>query len=91
MGTYPQYEWIASTVGYPDKYPNDDIINDASGSVNSNVLNKWAIIYPGSAEGSIFKYIEIPSAGKYNIWIRYQELPNILAPTQLIIEKVENI
>jgi len=91
MGTYPQYEWVASPLAYPDKYPNDNLELDHGGGVNCNISDKWALVWPGGSGDAIYKYIRISRPGTYRLWLRYQEVPDLPAPFMLQVYRHERI
>ena len=42
MGSYPEYEFNSSTIGYGEKYPNNDVIPDHGGVVSATAAGLWA-------------------------------------------------
>ena len=87
MGTYPQMEWIASPVGYHDKYPNDDVLNDHSGGVSVIVSDKYAMVYSGRAGDHIWEDITIERGGRYHLWVRYQDIYGRPEPMQVSVRQ----
>ena len=74
MGTYPQYEFVATPVGYLEKYPNDDFVNDVSGGVSPTVSGKWAYLMAGPGADHIWDTFTLAKGGRYHVWVRYQDV-----------------
>ncbi len=87
MGTYPQMEWIASPVGYHDKYPNDDVLNDHSGGVSVIVSGKYAMVYSGPGADHIWEDVTIERGGKYHLWVRYQDVYGRPEPFEVSVQQ----
>ena len=87
MGTYPQMEWIGSQVGYHDKYPNDDLVNDHSGGVSVIVSDKYATVYAGPGSDHVWEDITIQRGGKYHLWVRYQDVYGRPEPIQVSVHQ----
>ena len=74
MGTYPQHEFVATPVGYLEKYPNDDFVNDAGGGVSPTVSGKWAYVMAGPGRDHIWETFTLAKGGRYHVWVRYQDV-----------------
>jgi hypothetical protein len=88
--TYINHEWVTTRSGYPSLYPAGLNTEEPRPlATTSPVLSGTGVaaVLPNTGSNAMRKRIDIERGGQYRLWVRYQSIPKLPAPFEVVIEQ----